>query len=335
VRWLRQVVGVGVAWAALYFALWPGLTVTWGLWFDGGARGPGTPRLAFHLHEKLSPEYARYARERVESGAAAEVDYRDISATEWPLFGSMFYLLATESLQEAWERDRFAAKRAPKEYARDAIEGALALVLDANHAAWVQRHWGEKDYLTKENVFYRMLVMFAIGSHHRLTGSDEHFWKRNWLAAGFREFPRGDEARASFYFDVDAGPVAWGFGTAATAFGMGAARTNGRFDHAFPLYAELLATSWPLPSGTLLLPRTASNREHAPFLGETAILFQLSREPIDGAAITPAGPIPGAVYLILGLYLVVGIVFLRFGLWLIIGGKRRTGRGSNTMPDEA
>ena len=45
--------------------------------------------------------------------------------------------------------------------------------------------------------------------------------------------------------DVDSGPV-------------GAARANGRFDHAYPLSAEMLFACWPLPDGTLLFPRILS-----------------------------------------------------------------------------
>ena len=70
----------------------------------------------------------------------------DISGTEWPIFGTVFYLWATESLQEAWEKDPALARVAPKEYARGAIEAALrgpmAAMLPAEESksviAWVQ-----------------------------------------------------------------------------------------------------------------------------------------------------------------------------------------------------
>jgi len=74
--------------------------------------------------------------------------------------------------------------------------------------------------------------------------------------------------------DVDSGPVLYGLGTAATAFGIDAARINGRFDHASTLSYEMIAASWPLPNGTLLFPRIFSNGDHAPYLGEMAILLR-------------------------------------------------------------
>ncbi len=79
----------------------------------------------------------------------------DISGTEWPVFGSVFYLWATESLQEAFDEDLSSASSAPRDYARGAIEAAAALVADPNHASWVRDHWGET-YLEKENLFARM-----------------------------------------------------------------------------------------------------------------------------------------------------------------------------------
>jgi len=63
---------------------------------------------------------------------------------------------------------------------------------------------------------------------------EKYFWQKRWAAVGFREFPNG-MCNSDWYFDVDSGPVVDGFGIAASAFGVGAARANGRFDHAYPL----------------------------------------------------------------------------------------------------
>ncbi|MGI9241713.1 MAG: hypothetical protein ACR2RV_13005, partial [Verrucomicrobiales bacterium] len=383
---------------ALWFFLIPfGITVHY-LASDRGLHEPGGSAFAFAWHQKLSPRYARYAEARVASGRAATMDTYDIAGTEWPLFGSVFYLWSTSQLQASWEADPSLSEVAPKEYAREAIEAATNLVLDENHATWVKAHWGAEEYLHRENVFYRMLVMWAIIEHHSLTGSGihlgrlrtqveslsaelaasphgllddypgqcyptdvtaalaaikhadrilgtdhdeflqqalrgfdgrlaepfglppyaadadrgvpldasrgcgnsyfccfapevwpqlgdgwyhayvENFWQANWFAAGFREFPSGQGE--DWYFDVDAGPVLGGFGSAASAFGVAAARTNGDFRRAYSMTAEMLAFSWPLANGTLLLPRLVSDRQHAPHLGEMAILFQLGREPV-------------------------------------------------------
>jgi len=106
--------------------------------------------------------------------------------------------------------------------------------------------------------------------------------------------------------DVDAGPVIGSYGVGASAFGIGAARVMGRTNQAYQLTAEGLAASWPLPDGTLLVPRILSNISDAPYLGEAATLFALtrrSREPLQGDGKTR---LPTAVYLGLAVLLVPG-----------------------------
>jgi hypothetical protein len=110
--------------------------------------------------------------------------------------------------------------------------------------------------------------------------------------------------------DVDAGPVLKGFGCAACAFGVGAARVNGHFDHAYPLTAEMLVTSWPLPNGMRLLPRLFSNATDAPYLGEAAILFNLTRLPAEGVPIKTGGSLPGFVLIFLALQFGFGLILL-------------------------
>jgi hypothetical protein len=364
---------------------------------DPALRNGDVPRFAFSWHRALSPKYETWARERVASGNA-NLDLHDISGTEWPVFSAVFYLWATEALQQAWEEDPTLAPTMPREHARGAIQAAAALVADPNHAAWVKKHWGD-DYLQRENLFYRMLLISGLSSYQKLLGDDayqellgaqvaslsqelddspfglledypgqcypidilpaiaairradavlgsdhsdfvaralrafegdrldahsglpayiadvktgqgigsargvgisfmltwalelwpqtaaqwyaryeEHFWQKGWLVAGLRELPRGRPS-AAWFVDVDAGPVMAGYGTAASAFGIGATRTHGRFDHAYPLSAQALVASWPLPDGTLLGARMLSNLSDAPYVGEAALLFTLTRRP--------------------------------------------------------
>jgi hypothetical protein len=131
------------------------------------------PQLAFRLHHFLSPKYEKWARQRVAQGNAGKIPLEDISGTEWPLFGSVFYLLAEESLQQAWEQGRHKASLAPNIYAKGAIEAATALVADPGHAGWVKQHWGE-NYLHRENVFYRMLLINALTSYQKLLGDEKY-----------------------------------------------------------------------------------------------------------------------------------------------------------------
>jgi hypothetical protein len=390
---------------------------------DSKIRTGGIPHAAWMLHRKLSPKYANWARQRMASNRGLKLSKSDISGTEWPLFGSVFFLWATEALQDDWDENQLSFV-APKVYAKEAIEAAKELVIDPKQAGWVKQHWGE-NYLKHENAFYRMLVISALTSHARLTGDkqhldllrdqveslsaeitasphglledypsecypddvltaiamirkadqvlstdhsafcaqairgfqgrlvdgwglvpydadarngtvgmsrgcgnsyvslfspgiwpeqakkwyelyEQHFWQERKGMAGFREFPKEIPGH-DWYSDVDAGPVISGLGFAATAFGIGAARVNGRFDHAYPLTAELYAASWPLPNRTLLLPRLLSNAADAPFLGEAGILFILTRAPAEGFSVITGGSIPTVVFIGIAVQLLIGL----------------------------
>lgn len=415
---------------------------------DPGLRDGTMPRVAFAWHQDLSPRYERWARERVAAGTATQKRLDDIAGTEWPVFGSVFYLWATEALQDAWTADRTLAAVAPAESARGTIDAAAALVADPGHAEWVRQHWGD-DYLHRENVFYRELLIAGLTAHVKLTGSDQylpllrdqvvtlaaaldrspfgllddypaqcyptdvlgavaairradavlgtdhsafarrelrgfqgplldatglppyavdsgsgervgrsrgcgdsfmliwtpalwpdvapawydryeqHFWQHRWTAVGFREFPK-DMPDGDWFADVDAGPVLAGHGIAACAFGIGAARANGRLDHAYPLTAEMLITAWPLPDGTLACPRMLSNAVDAPYLGEAGVLFALTRMPAAGTTLITGGHLPGFFYLGLSLYLGVGLLIL-LGTWR---GLRRWRRQPSEVPWE-
>lgn len=411
-----------------YFFVIPFFTLTFAL-LDPNLASGEPPRIAFRLHKSLSRRYETWARERVESGRAAQLNTQDISGTEWPMFSSIFYLWATESLQEAWEQDNSLARQAPAEYASGAIEAAAALIVDPNNAAWVKQHWGD-NYLQRENLFYRMLLISGLTSYQKLSGQqayesllreqveslsaeidhspygllddypgqcypidilpaiaaiqradvvlgpdhsafvqravrgfeenrldpatglpayvansrtgqgsgsargvgisfmliwapelwpqtasdwyalyDDQFWKENWLIVGFREYPEGYPSFS--ILDVDAGPVIADYGTAASTFGIGAARANGHFGQAYGLSAEALAVSWPLPNGTLLFPRLLSNLSDAPYVGETALLFSLSRRSVVNETQTATRSLPFSVILILFSYLVFAVLFVR------------------------
>ena len=422
--------------AAVYFFLIPGLLVLYNL-ADAGLWTPRIPSAAVTLHRSLTPKYERWARERVGSGAAMKLDNDNCAATEWPLFGSVFFLWATEALQEAWEKDHTLTPQAPKDYARGAIEAAAALIADPGHAEWVRQKYGS-NYLHKDNCFYRMLLIGGLTSHYKLSGNgvylpllrdqvetlsqeldasphglledypgecypgdvhtaiacicradkvlgtdhrafalrarrafegplqdahglppymadvlsgaaydqargcsnsylvwfapelwpelaskwydtyEKYYWQHAWTADGFREFSN-DQPGGNWYMDVDSGPVLAGHGIAACAFGVGAARANGRFDHAWPLSAEMLATSWPLADGTWLGPRILSRAVDALYLGETGLLFTLTRLPAADIKSVQGGSLPLFVYLVLLGYFVIGALLV----WSALRGLRR------------
>jgi hypothetical protein len=389
----------------------------------------GVSKAAWRLQRNLTPRYTAWARARVANGRAENLSIDNISGTEWPLFGSVFFLWAIENLQSAWDAGDHTPGVEPKAFSRDAIIAASDLVIDPKHAAWVKKHWGA-DYLHRENVFYRMLVIAALTSRERLLHDGAHldllrdqvetfaqeldaspsgllddypaecypgdvmaaiasirradavlgtdhsrfanhalrafigshstrrqlppyladaktgrplsdargcansymcltapelwppqarqwysiydtlFWQERMTAAGYREFPKGSP-KAEWMMDIDAGPVLAGYGVSASAFGLGAARKNGRFDRAYPLATEMLATVWELPNGVLAVPRLLSNVSDAPLLGEAGILWQLTIQPEKGFPVKTGGTVPIYVYIVL-------VSALLFGIWRIL-----------------
>jgi hypothetical protein len=417
---------------AAAFLVYPAVRAAWDIQ-DPALQQPGIPKAAWRLYQNLTPRYARWAQERVAQGQAESLSVKDISGTEWPLFGSVFYLWGIENLQTAWEAGDHTLSIEPRVFAKDAILAASELVIDPKHATWVKKHWGEA-YLHRENVFYRMLVIAALTSRNKLLHDGAHtdllrdqvetlaqeidasksgllddypgecypgdvmaalmcirradavlgtdhsaiikrglrafigtkatrhqlpaymassatgvpcseargcansyvcltapelwpaqamqwyalydrfFWQQRFTAEGYREYPKG-MPHTEWTMDVDAGPVIAGHGVAASAFGMGAARKNGRFDRAYPLATELLATVVELPNGVLAIPRLLSNLSDAPMLGEAAILWQLSIQPEKGFPVKRGGDIPTYVYVVLGGMFVLGIWRLLVSLW--------------------
>ena len=350
------------------------------------------------------------------------------------MFGSVFYLSATEALQEEWDRNPRLSSQPPRVYARKAIDACTDLVLDPVHHTWVREHWGE-DYLHRENVFFRAMIIQALTSRERLlhdgryldllrdqvdalaadldrspqgllhdypgecypvdvfaavawirqadsvlgtnhkgfagrelraftaahadglglipysvdlpSGRPEessrgigmsyvliyapklypqqaqiwydtyvrHFWQDNWLASGFREFPK-ELPNKDWLMDPDSGPVMFGFSPSGNAYGVAAARVNGRYDQAWTLGAQALTAAWPLPDNSWLGAQilSAASQGHAPYLGEMNLLFLFTRQPAPGAKIVTGGHLTLLVWIGLGLMFGVGLVFLFLSL---------------------
>lgn len=157
---------------SLYFFLLPAGLLIYDL-NDSGLASDKMPRFAFRWHRSLSPKYEKWADERMAQGPAPGRDEAGVSGTEWPVFGSVFYLWATESLQDAVNRDPSLSRTQPKDYARGAIQAATALVVDPGQATWVKEYWGE-DYLTHKNLFYRMMLISAMTSYEKLIGDKKY-----------------------------------------------------------------------------------------------------------------------------------------------------------------
>jgi hypothetical protein len=138
------------------------------------------------------------------------------------------------------------------------------------------------------------------------------FWQSRWWAAGYREFSRKDAIASGIgesYSDVDAGPVIAGFGSAASAFGIGSTRANGDSARARALTLEALAVGWPIPGGGFFLPRLVSDKAHAPLLGECGILYALTQPALRPLRNDAVVGVPGMVWMIAGLQFLIGGLF--------------------------
>jgi len=131
----------------------------------------------------------------------------------------------------------------------------------------------------------------------------DQYWVENRWRAGFREHAVDSAAQ---FADVDSGPILFDVGTAASLFGIGAARVAGRFDHAAPLTMEAVAAAWPTPFGMLVPGIMGWAATDSWCLGETAFLFAMTR-PNHGVRTTPfAGNPPLSVIGIILLYVALG-----------------------------
>ena len=121
------------------------------------------------------------------------------------------------------------------------------------------------------------------------TPTKENFWKDTGWIAGFTEMPRGSQGD---FMDVDSGPVLCGIGSVASAFGIGAAKTVGRIDHAAPLTMEVVACSWPTPFGFLIPGLMGRLAVKSWSLGEVALLFSMTRPTLAAETVPFEGHVP-------------------------------------------
>lgn len=138
---------------------------------------------------------------------------------------------------------------------------------------------------------------------------EKNFWKDTGWVAGFTEMPLNAKDKL---MDVDSGPVFLGIGSVASAFGIGAAKVVGRFDHAAPLTQEAIACSWPTPFGPLvpgLMGRLAAKSWS---LGEVALLFSMTRPTLAAKTVPFEGHAPWIVWVLLVVYAGAGTFFIAF-----------------------
>lgn len=143
-----------------------------------------------------------------------------------------------------------------------------------------------------------------------------HFWKDTGWVVGFSEMPLA--SNQSDFMDVDSGPVVFGFGSVASAFGIGEAKGVGRLDHAAPLAMEAIACSWPTPFGLLLPGVMGKAAVNGWCLGEVAIFFSMTRPTYSETVVPFKGTTPYIVYVLLISYWLIGLtlLYLEIRSWL-------------------
>lgn len=382
---------------------------------DPGIHATGRPSDLPSTFRSTGRRYLRWANGYLASLRAESVSPSDVAATEWPLFGTVFFMSAAEELVKD------GSLRVDDEL-RASLNRAADVVVHPASAAWVKSKWG-KDYLRRENVFYRMLVIMGLSSFEVTTGNvryrtqkeeyaralyqellaakyhladdypgecypndvlwavvaiqralgrgccddlanglmavferelskswglpafsvdartaevyqaargsgnsgllsfagelnpvtaqrwyrayEEHFWTGGFIK-GFRETPKGSRDVT----DVDSGPVVFGLGSVASAFGIGAARANGRFDHAAVLSMQALAASWPTPFGPLIPGAMGYLAADGWCFGELALSFALTRPSYVSATRPHDGSVPPLVWILLSFYIAGGLVIV-------------------------
>jgi hypothetical protein len=85
-------------------------------------------------------------------------------------------------------------------------------------------------------------------------------------------------------------------------------------DQAFALNTEALVVSWPLPGGRRLLVRMLSSAMGTPFVGESILLFSMTRQTLAASVVTANDSPPAVVYMVLALYVSVGGLCIWFGI---------------------
>jgi hypothetical protein len=161
--WGRRTISALSLLFAGFFFVYPALTCAWVL-LDPAVRTTGQSRLITFWFRQTASRYERWADRFLADQRAAHVNPEHVAATEWPMFGSVFFLLTAEQLHTEGRVDARSGA------VRRAVDRARDIVVSRDTATWVRHKWGDT-YLERENVFYRMLLMMGLTAHARITGA--------------------------------------------------------------------------------------------------------------------------------------------------------------------
>ena len=105
--------------------------------FDSQLDQTGQSRLVPMWFNAAAGRYLSWANTYIETNYAKSLHHNDIPATEWPIFGSVFFLVTAEDLQRQGHID------ATRGTVREAVEKAAQIVVSPETATWVRTKWGD------------------------------------------------------------------------------------------------------------------------------------------------------------------------------------------------
>ncbi|MEA2028455.1 MAG: hypothetical protein U9N49_05720 [Campylobacterota bacterium] len=154
----------------LKFALfiYPAIIITLIL-FDPKLKTTGQSSLVPHWFGTTTYKFNHWAKEYIESKRATTYKSTDVAATEWPMFGAVFYLQSLRSLHEKGLID------IKQNHFQQALQYAVTIVSSPDTATWVKKRWKKRylktgiSYLESENVFYRMLLIMGLADYQAIT----------------------------------------------------------------------------------------------------------------------------------------------------------------------
>ena len=120
--------------AKFIFFIYPAIIISLVI-LDPQLRDNGQSQLVPMWFETTIDKYNSWSTEYLKTSYATKLDSSLVAQTEWPMFGSMFLLLATEELKSQQKID-ITQKNISK-----AINNAITIITSPDTATWVKKKW--------------------------------------------------------------------------------------------------------------------------------------------------------------------------------------------------
>jgi hypothetical protein len=95
------------------------------------------PRFVDPWMRSVSQRFTRWGRDYLDTQHATRVEPHNVAATEWPMFGSVFYLLAAEELDRQAKTGAHPLSRETQAAMDKAVHTACAIVVDPGTATHI------------------------------------------------------------------------------------------------------------------------------------------------------------------------------------------------------